>query len=64
MNPEMYMEVNMIRTGMQIRIPQVIILNDLIDSSNPLERIMPSNDRRLILCGKIIIQLNSRMDDI
>lgn len=36
----------------------------MLDSQNPLERVMPTQNGRLLFCGKILIQLNKNLDDI
>lgn len=49
---------------MAIRLPKFIFFKELLDSQNPLERVMLSYDRRLLICGKIVIQMNKREDDV
>jgi len=38
-----------------IQLPKVLLFHKLIDPNNQMERVMMSNNGRLILCGKVII---------
>lgn len=49
---------------MKIRLPRFIFFKELLDAKNPMERVMLSHDRRLILCGPVVIQMNKKEDDV
>lgn len=60
----MHIEVDRTQHSMRIRLPKFIFYKELLDARNPLERVMLSQDRRLILCGKVVIQMNKNEDDV
>ena len=49
---------------LQISIDKQIFWKSLFDPDNFLDRVMISGDGRLLLCGKVIIQLTATLDDI
>ena len=49
---------------LHIRIPKCIFYKELFDEHNFLARVMQSGDRRLLMCGKVVIQLNEALDEI
>lgn len=49
---------------MEIRIPKALLFEELLSEPDPFERLMLSKNARLLVSGKILIQLNADMDDI
>jgi hypothetical protein len=49
---------------LNLRIPDVLINDAIFEKGNRLERMMQSNDGRLLMCGKLLIKLNARFDEI
>jgi hypothetical protein len=49
---------------LDIRIPAPIFYPGLFDHSNELERVIQSDNQRILMCGKVIIQLTKDLEDV
>ena len=43
---------------LNLRIPDVLINDDMFDKQNKLERMIQSDDGRILMCGKLFMKLN------
>ena len=54
-DPRIFIEVNQMSNCMEIKLPKFIFNGGILDPRNPLERVMLSYDRRLLLCDYVVI---------
>ena len=47
-----------------IRIPEILLNKEMFESTNQLERLIQSDDGKLLMCGKLIMKLNDTRDDL
>ena len=47
-----------------IRIPECLLNQEMFDPQNQLERLLQSDDGRLLMCGRLIFKLNETLDDL
>lgn len=57
-DPRVYIEVNQMANFMHIKLPKFIFGREILDPLNQLERVMLSFDRRLLICDRVVIQMN------
>ena len=58
-----FVEVNPEPNGLYIRLPKVIFFKEILEG-NQLDRVTLSKNGRLLMCGKIVMQLNQQMNEI
>ena len=63
-NPFNNIDADRVGQLLYVKIPKAIFWKELFDPNNFLERVMLSGDGRLLMCGKVVIQLNSTLDEI
>lgn len=49
---------------MHISFPKSLIFKELLDTNNQMERVLLSGDGRILMCGRVLIQLNERKDEV
>tara|TARA_B110000285_G_C14989465_1_gene545541 strand:- start:551 stop:940 length:390 start_codon:yes stop_codon:yes gene_type:complete len=47
-----------------IRIPEILLNKEMFEPANQLERLIQSDDGKLLMCGKLIMKLNDTHDDL
>jgi hypothetical protein len=47
-----------------VRIPEILLNKEMFEANNQLERLIQSDDGRLLMCGKLIFKLNKTLDDL
>ena len=56
--------VDRTETTLDIRIPSPILPKGLFEQSNNLERVIVSDNQRILMCGKVLIQLSRDLEDV
>ena len=50
--------------ALDFRFPSTFFMKGLLDPDNNFERLIQSEDLKLIMCGKVIVQLNSDLEEV
>ena len=50
--------------ALDLRFPSTFFMDGLLDPDNIFERLIQSEDLRLIMCGRVIVQLNSDLEEV
>lgn len=53
-----------ISNSLKIQVPRSVLYKELVNNGNWFDKVTLSGDRRIIMCGRILIQLDAEMSEV